>query len=179
MKRLDLTSIQPVEPRLHPHTIEKMHNGLIKCPIARIETLMPELWPIIQEAPLPHRDYVADIKVHMLMPGMYPCIPNWHYDLIPRDKNKNQIWSDVDPSAKMFLWLSGPPFTEFRDGRKVEAQKWIEFTQLDEHRGTPATSFCWRVFIRLAPRSIYEPNKGDKVLRRHSQVYLDAQNFKW
>lgn len=30
---------------------------------------------------------VFDSRVHMLMPGWYPCIPGWHHDDIPRPNN--------------------------------------------------------------------------------------------
>ncbi len=28
-------------------------------------------------------DCLIDSRVHMLMPGMYPCIPGWHHDDVP------------------------------------------------------------------------------------------------
>lgn len=31
-----------------------------------------------------------DTRVHMLMPGMYPCIPGWHHDYVPRTKENGQ-----------------------------------------------------------------------------------------
>lgn len=37
----------------------------------------------------------------------------------------------------------------------------------------------WRLFIRLTPIELLKPNSWEKVLRRHSQVYLDAERFKW
>ena len=33
---------------------------------------------------------VLDSRVHMLMPGMYPCIPGWHLDDIPRTRPDGQ-----------------------------------------------------------------------------------------
>lgn len=35
-------------------------------------------------------DWIIDSKVCMLMPGMYPCIPGWHHDDIPRDRADGQ-----------------------------------------------------------------------------------------
>jgi hypothetical protein len=32
---------------------------------------------------------VVDTKVHMLMPGFYPCIPGWHTDGVPRGPELN------------------------------------------------------------------------------------------
>lgn len=77
----------------------------------------------------------------------------------------------------MYLWLSGPPLTEFRTGF-IKAKTWIKFNQTDEHRGTPSGDFCWRCFIRGTPIEILKPKESD-WLRKHSQVYLDANNFKW
>ena len=31
---------------------------------------------------------IVDSRHHMLMPGMYPCIPGWHTDDAPRDPNR-------------------------------------------------------------------------------------------
>lgn len=83
----------------------------------------------------------------------------------------------------MWLWLSGEPLTEFRkDGviEKVKAKEWRRFTQEDEHRGVRSESFGWRGFIRATHKGIMTSNKvGEEVLRRHSQVYLDVENFSW
>lgn len=34
--------------------------------------------------------YVIDTRVHMLMPGWYPCIPGWHHDDVPRTRVDGQ-----------------------------------------------------------------------------------------
>ena len=33
---------------------------------------------------------VVDTRVHMLMPGWYPCIPGWHHDDVPRTRRDGQ-----------------------------------------------------------------------------------------
>lgn len=33
---------------------------------------------------------VVDTRVHMLMPGWYPCIPGWHHDDVPRTRSDRQ-----------------------------------------------------------------------------------------
>jgi hypothetical protein len=45
-------------------------------PITRefLSLLTPEFWA----------RGVVDTRVHMLMPGWYPCIPGWHHDHVPR-----------------------------------------------------------------------------------------------
>ena len=36
------------------------------------------------------KDWIIDTRVHMLMPGWYPCIGGWHLDDIPRDTDNGQ-----------------------------------------------------------------------------------------
>lgn len=33
---------------------------------------------------------IIDTRVHMLMPGWYPCIPGWHHDDVPRSTTSGQ-----------------------------------------------------------------------------------------
>jgi hypothetical protein len=35
-------------------------------------------------------DGIVDTRVHMLMPGWYPCIPGWHHDDVPRSRSDGQ-----------------------------------------------------------------------------------------
>lgn len=35
-------------------------------------------------------EWVIDSRVHMLMPGWYPCIPGWHHDDVPRETPTGQ-----------------------------------------------------------------------------------------
>lgn len=39
---------------------------------------------------LPWDNVLIDSRTHMLMPGMYPCIPGWHHDDVPRDRSDGQ-----------------------------------------------------------------------------------------
>ena len=118
----------------------------------------------------------------MLMPGEFPCIPNWHRDFVPRDKDLQHVPEDIS-GEKMYLWISGEPYTEFIvDGERkhIECQKWIPFTQHDIHRGTASKIHTWRCFLRAIPKKFVHPttiNIGQ--LRRHTQIYLDARNFRW
>lgn len=163
--------------------IKLLPCGLISCWWYDAVKYMHSLRPILESAPISveQRDnYYVDVKVHMLMPGMYPCIPNWHYDAIPRDADGIQQPELVDPSKKMYLWLSNPPITEFDDGRKVNPMEWVEFTQLDAHRGVQSDKHQWRLFIRLMPKELVaSPRTGLDAMRTHSQVYLDAKEFSW
>jgi len=196
----------------------KQHPGIHRGLWRDVTVLMPEVaelikntfpeystWDGVDESDLDkpalkfyyeRQDFIWDIKVVMLMPGQWPCIPNWHYDLIPRDSKGKQDFTKVDPDwcMNMWMWISGPPLTMFRfcsrelgveldprridiDHEVVQPETWYPFTQLDEHQGQPATEHGWRAFIRATPPSLVLPS--DNPLRRHSQVYLDAKNFKW
>ena len=160
--------------------IKTLHNGLIKCPLDVAGSVMPELKDIFDTCPLPHKNYFVDVKVHMLMPNQYPCIPNWHGDAIPRDADGNLLLEECDVDQKMFLWLSNPPITEFKDGRKIKIQEWNEFVQTDVHRGSISEDFIWRVFIRMMPASLtVRPREEKTCKRRHTQVYLNSEKFTW
>lgn len=158
----------------------KQHCGVHQASFAQLKELMPDLTSLVTETfPENPDDFTWDVKVHMLMPGQFPCIPNWHYDNVPRVNNA-QDFSRVQVDKPMYLWISNEPLTEFRKGGKIDPRTWVRFTQEDEHRGTQSDKFTWRGFIRATHRDILPANKaGTDPLRRHSQVYLDANNFAW
>jgi hypothetical protein len=157
------------------------------CTFEKTVELMPEVKPILDELiPTLQYDkdqYLVDVKVHMLMPNEWPCIPNWHRDFVPRDANHNRLPNLVTPEDKMYLWISGAPFTEFREGSKtwqIEPQQWMSFTQMDVHRGTMSEAHTWRCFIRVIPKKFVHPTTTNiGTQRRHSQTYLDVNKFKW
>lgn len=153
----------------------KQHSGLLLAPIAAVRELMPEVGALI-DASFPDNpgDFTWDVKVHMLMPLQYPCIPNWHCDALPRE-NGIQQFHLARPDLPLYLWLSGAPLTQF-EGGYLQAGVWHRYTQLDKHRGIPAADFCWRGLIRATHRDLQPPAAGDHV-RRHSQVYLDAASY--
>lgn len=164
----------------------KSHNGVMLCTYDQTIQFMPEVTPILNEL-IPQLqftidDYLIDVKVHMLMPEEFPCIPNLHRDFVPRDEERN-LRPDLITGEKMYLWISGAPFTEFINKGKVtpiEAQKWIEFSQNDWHRGVQSDIHTWRCFIRAIPKKFVHPNTLNVgTIRRHTQVYLDSKKFKW
>ena len=167
----------------------KSTNGIMVCSFSEAINLMPEVKPILEELKnsnmleLPINDYVVDVKIHMLMPKQFPCIPNWHRDFVPRDKNLKRDFKAIT-GEKMFMWLSGSPLTEYKDKEGNDyfkgAQKWHSFDQNDLHRGTMSDEHTWRCFIRVVPRKFIHQttiNTGQK--RIHTQVYLNASNFNW
>lgn len=163
----------------------KQHCGVIEATPTQLHAHMPEVAEMVL-ATFPHDqsvfDFWWDVRVTMLMPGQYPAIPNWHFDHIPRKTSRtdpNRDFKSVRPDLPMYMWLSGPPFTEFKDGREVKAEEWIRFTQLDSHRAVASKEHCWRGFIRAVHKGIVPVRHDVPVLRRHSQVYLDAAKFSW
>lgn len=164
----------------------KSHNGIMLSTFSRAYELMPEIKPILEEViPLlqfPVDEYLVDAKVHMLMPNEWPCIPNWHRDFVPRNEEREQL-PELISGEEMYLWISGPPLTEFKYKGvtlQVPPKQWLVFTQNDFHRGVMSEIFTWRCFLRVIPKKFVHPgtlNMGE--VRRHSQVYLDANKYKW
>lgn len=56
----------------------------------------------IGKLPMAFRDdptACMDSRVHMLMPGWFPCIPGWHHDDVPRNTHNGQP-NYIDPPYK-------------------------------------------------------------------------------
>ncbi len=148
-----------------------------QAPIHAVYDSMPDLHPVLHTFPDLQSDYSWDIKVHMLMPGHYPCIPGWHVDNVPRGTDGRQQFDKVRLDLGMWMWVSGGPLTQFRNGY-LSAEQWTRFTQSDEHRGRAADKFTWRGFIRATPVDILPIKKGPWE-RRHCQVYVDEVDYQW
>jgi hypothetical protein len=54
-------------------------------------------------------DFVVDTRVHMLMPGWYPCIPGYHHDDVPRTRSDGQpnYALDQDRSEHIVCLVNG------------------------------------------------------------------------
>jgi hypothetical protein len=159
---------------------KKQHCGVHRASWGALCIAMPEVATLIRGTfPAALEDFTWDVKVHMLMPNQFPCIPNWHFDNVPRVNNA-QDWDQVRTDLPMYLWISGAPLTEFKGLGLIKAQEWKRFTQKDEHRGTMSEDFQWRGFIRATHKDILPSNpSGTDIVRRHSQVYLDSSKFAW
>lgn len=137
---------------------------------------MPDLSEILFTFPDKHEDFTWDVKVHMLMPRQFPCMPGWHTDFVPR-VNGIQRFDLCKLDLPMYVWVSGAPLTEFKHGF-LTPKKWHRFNQADEHRGCMSDSFTWRAFIRGIHKDILPPKEAD-YLRRHTQVYIVDNNYQW
>jgi hypothetical protein len=156
----------------------RQHCGVRKATAAQVANLMPDLIPLLSTFPDDPGLFSWDVKVHLLMPRQYPCIPHWHTDNVPR-VNGIQRFDQCDLTKPMYLWLSGAPLTQFTHGY-VKPRVWHRFNQADQHRGSPAAEHGWRGFVRATHRDIVPCyTNADDMLRRHTQVYLDADVYQW
>jgi hypothetical protein len=158
----------------------KQHCGMHQAPIVAVYRDMSEVGDLIDETfPKTENvmDFSWDIKVHMLMPRQYPCIPGWHVDNVPRDEDGRQMFDKVRLDLPMYMWISGGPLTQFRTGY-IKPEKWVKFTQACEHRGQAASEFTWRGFIRATHKDILPVKQGPWV-RRHCTVYVDEVDYQW
>lgn len=178
--------------------------GLFRAPLEQAEQLLPELKELYDSVPVTNpKEWEIDVKIHMLMKDQYPCIPNWHCDYVPRVDGKLR-YDLVDlTNPPMYLWVSDEPTTEFIDANysveglkdhgdiakiineygigtvKIPSQTWISMNQLTAHRGTKAQRYGWRIFARLVHNSMVPQRPLNSFIRRHCQVYLDAETFTW
>lgn len=140
-----------------------------------------------------------DTRVHMLMPGWYPCIPGWHCDFMRVSDSGAQVPdAKRDAEVQHYQLVTGGPEPEFivdrnlhvevdgdvrwrkvdaamgaAFGTPIEANRIIYFDGNELHRGRPwrGEPGHWRYFFRAS----YFPEGcayADKV-RRQSQIYCD------
>lgn len=55
---------------------------------------------------LPTEDIVVDSRVHMLMPGWFPCIPGFHHDDVPRSGKTVNRTITIPNTRANTSWLS-------------------------------------------------------------------------
>lgn len=98
-----------------------------------------------------HLPLAIDTRVHMLMPGWYPCIPGWHHDDVPRTRADGQpnygpgqdrsthimalVNGDICPT---YLALGTGLFSEIPFGQ-ICYKRWHE--EVEYHLRTSPTSF--------------------------------------
>jgi hypothetical protein len=71
---------------------------------------------------------IIDSRVHMLMPGWYPCIPGWHHDDVPRgnDGQPDYYTPPYRSHHALALYNGSICPTEFAVGQ-------VEFSEPDNH----------------------------------------------
>lgn len=118
-----------------------------------------------------HDDYIIDSRVHMLMPGFWPCIPGWHHDDVPRSKKSfgQPDYDDMEYEARHRMCVIGKSsMTQFLDAvtampkvdiatGKVIYKVWDDFiNEFYESKAYTVKSgqvidFTWRDFHRGMP----------------------------
>lgn len=144
---------------------------------------------------------VFDSRVHMLMPGMLPCIGGWHLDNIKRENGQPQITKPLSSQIHYLCCIGGCSTTQFLaepfewndpindygaasseirrqelDTVSAKSGEIIQFGDSDWHRGRPAKYRGWRWFGRLTLNS----NRSiENKIRTQTQVYLKDLEGGW
>lgn len=85
-----------LDPKLDDDFSDEMLKNepmLFNCDLnAALRIGGPLTHEVLEVLPRGWRDVplVIDSRVHMLMPGWYPCIPGWHHDDVPRTRSDGQ-----------------------------------------------------------------------------------------
>lgn len=104
----------PTNVHIPVEILNNLPNGLFRATYEETQILVPEFGEVTRTIPIDNKDdYVYDVKLHMLMPNQYPCIPNWHCDNVPRDATNALDYTKANTIPDMYLWVSGTPCTEF------------------------------------------------------------------
>lgn len=192
--------------KLPEGVLQRMPCGLHRANLTDAYELMPELAALFATAPVDcPEEWEVDVKIHMLMQGQYPCIPNWHCDNVKRDESGKLEYGFVDSdSPPMLLWVSNAPVTLFlaetqrQDStpenhgelhkyieaqqfqtRELPEQTWCWMPRNAPHRGQQCLDkLTWRIFVRLTHKSILPARPVVSEVRRHAQVYL-PHDFHW
>lgn len=101
MKKLEFSSFTHTVGHVRPFSQTEVKNEpmLFNCDYAAAYTLGGVITKVfLTGLPMAWQDsaIAVDSKVHMLMPGMLPCIGGWHHDNIPRTRVDNQPNYDSD-----------------------------------------------------------------------------------
>lgn len=149
--------------------------------------------------------WIIDSRVHMLMPGWYPCIPGWHHDDIPRSATHGQPnYDNPEYEAMHRMCVIGasamPQFlrdeitldkvendvvykvwndeinSKVRSTYTADSGDVLEFGPQDFHRGMPAEKDCWRFFIRASRNT---QRHFHNEIRKQVQVYMSELEAGW
>ena len=152
---------------------------------------------------------VFDSRVHMLMPGWYPCIPGWHHDDVPRTRSDGQPNYNEGKSQHIMAIVNGgicPTYFAVGNGHlpeiplgKVIYKEWHPLVELliknniltvCECPSNYMVQFNYQSFHRgsAAIRSGWRwfgrvtRNSTRKVtneIRKQVQIYMSEENAGW
>ena len=111
---------EPTNVHIPVGVLNSLSCGLFRCKLNQASIEMPELAELFNTTPIPleeHDQWEIDVKIHMLMPRQWPCIPNWHCDNVPRDENGFTDYAAAENvvanAPPMYLWMNNTPCTQF------------------------------------------------------------------
>lgn len=108
---------------------------------------------------------ILDSRVHMLMPGWYPCIPGWHHDDVPRSTQNGQPnYKNPEYFSKHCLALQEADIapTEFLSGD----------IELPEPSSSGSVYHQWDVFLESTRNQGIRTHAPDRRL-----IYFDADTL--
>ena len=147
----------PCIPNWHCDNVPRGENGITDYKLAEANTLKAVPKMLLWVSGTPCTQFLSrDIEV--------PNYPTSHSDV------SNYIKALI---AKEDVVDDKPLLTH------IDAQQWIEMDQVTPHRGMKSEKNQWRIFARLTHKSILPTRQQTSILRKHSQVYLDASEFSW
>lgn len=130
---------------------------------------------------------VVDSRVHMLMPGWYPCIPGWHHDDVPRTRSDEQpnYHAGQDRSEHIVCLINGDicptafatgtaSFSEPPIGSTVYAQ-WHRTVQLMVDGGV--LSFTQPPTNRLVMFNDRTWHTGTRAVKRGWRFFLRVSRY--
>lgn len=117
---------------------------------------------------------IIDTRVHMLMPGWFPCIPGWHHDDVPRNTADGQpnyvdppyqtrhvmglVGADVAPTEFAY----GPVVVEHPQPPTMVYKGWVQ--QIENVRTVRAAYPDPAAFPDIAPLTFEVHQAADRVL---------------
>lgn len=152
---------------------------------------------------------IIDSRVHMLMPGWYPCIPGWHHDDVPRSTKDGQpnytnpeyhslhclalVNSDVAPTE--FMIRHGNISVPEPEEGKVVYEQWNAYLEKNpqgqtvkaedrlyyfgDHTFHRGTAAAKSGWRWFGRVSIETNRKPTNEIRKQVQVYMSSINAGW
>lgn len=111
-------------------------------------------------------EWVIDSRVHMLMPGWYPCIPGFHHDDVPRERADGQPEYD-NPSYRskhVMGMVGGCSYTQFAIGE-------ANFPRI------PENEVCYKVWHPIVEKYL-EHGKLESVMAENGKlIFFDDRTW--